>query len=90
MVSRAAEQVKLERRLGRDNVDAASYLTGARAHGEVVVQIHCVHDEGAAGTETATPGQLRERRAPFRDPADLIETGDGDGLCASPDEEGNL
>ena len=88
MVSRAAEQVKLERRLGRDNVGAASYLAGARAHGEVVVQIHRVHDEGAAGAEAATAGQLRERRTPFRDPADLIEA--GDGLCASPDREGNL
>jgi len=63
-------------------------LAGARAHSEVLVEIHRVNDEGAAGAEAATAGQLRERNAPFRDPADLIEA--GDGLRASPDREGNL
>jgi hypothetical protein len=63
-------------------------LARARAHSEVVVEIHRVNDEGAAGAEAATAGQLRERRAPFRDPADLIEA--GDGLRASADGEGDF
>lgn len=63
-------------------------LARARAHGEVVVQIHRVNDEGAAGAEAATAGQLRERSTPFRDPADLIE--DGNALRATSDREGNL
>jgi len=63
-------------------------LAGAGAHGEVVVEIHRVNDEGAAGAEAATAGQLRERSAPFRDPADLIE--DGNALRASPNGEGYL
>src|SRR5947209_16164494 len=63
-------------------------LAGARAHGEVVVEIHRVNDEGATGAEAATAGQLRELRAPFRDPAHLIEA--GNRLRASPDREGNL
>ena len=52
------------------------------------MEIHRVNDEGATGAEAATAGQLRELRAPFRDPADLIET--GNRLRASPDREGNL
>jgi len=52
------------------------------------VEIHRVNNEGAARAEAATAGQLRELRAPFRDPTDLIEP-DG-GLLASLDGKRNL
>ena len=88
MVSRAAEQVKLEAAFRTGERGGSEVLARARAHGEVVVEIHRVNNEGAAGAETATAGQLRELRAPFRDPADLIDA-DGD-LRASPEGERNL
>ena len=89
MVSRAAEQVKLEAAsLGLKSAGAAGVLARARAHGEVVVEIHRVENERAAGAEAAAAGQLRELRAPFRDPTDLIEA--GGGLLASRDGERNL
>jgi len=89
MVSRATEQVKLEAAsLGQKSGGAAGVLARARAHGEVVVEIHRVNDEGAAGAEAAAAGQLRELRAPFRDPTDLIE-GDG-SLLACREGERNL
>jgi hypothetical protein len=88
MVSRAAEQVKLEAVSGTGGRGYGETLARARAHGEVVVEIHRVNNEGTAWAEAATAGQLRELRAPFCDPADLIEA--GGGLRASPDGERNL
>jgi len=88
MVSRAAEQVKLEAVSRTEERGRGGVLARARAHGEVVVEIHRVNNEGAAGAEAAAAGQLRKLRAPFRDPTDLIEG--GSGLLASRDSERNL
>ena len=88
MVSRAAEQVKLEAMSRTGERGRSEVLARTRAHGEVVVEIHRVNNEGAARAEAAAAGQLRELRAPFSDPADLIEL-DG-SLLASPDGKRNL
>jgi hypothetical protein len=77
MVSRAAKQVKLEGVSRTGVLGCGETLARARAHGEVVVEIHRVNNEGTAWAEAATAGQLRELRAPFRDPADLIEASRG-------------
>src|SRR5260370_4188722 len=63
-------------------------LARTRAHGEVVVEIHRVNNQGAARAEPATAGQLRQLRAPFRDPTDLIEP--DARFVASPDWETDL
>jgi hypothetical protein len=39
----------------------------------MVVEIHRVNNEGAAGAEARAARELRESRAPFRYPADRIE-----------------
>ena len=88
MVARAAEQVKREAVSRTGERGRSEVLARTRAHGEVVVEIHRVNNEGTARAEAATAGQLRELRAPFRDPTDLIEP-DG-GLLASPDGKRNL
>ena len=88
MVARAAEQVKREAVSRTGERGRSEVLARTRAHGEVVVELRRVNNEGAAGAEAAAAGQLGELRAPFRDPADLIEA--DDGLRASLGGEGNL
>jgi hypothetical protein len=85
MVSRPAEQIKPEaesqtgRKTKRRQVlrGPSEVLARTGAHGEMVVEVHRVNNEGAAGAEARAGSELGESRTPFRYPADHIEANRG-------------
>jgi hypothetical protein len=98
MVSRPAKQVKLEaesqtgekgkrRQILRE---PSEVLARTRAHGEMVVEIHRVNNEGAAGAEARAGSEFRESRTPFRYPADRIEANRGARSIEHSDWKRNL